>query len=48
MELIYSSKSDKVVSTLSHLDFEMALYFLRSSGHDLYAICWIKSMETKD
>ncbi|XP_057969081.1 uncharacterized protein LOC131158316 [Malania oleifera] len=31
-------KLDKAVSALSHLDFEMALYFLRSSDHDLYAI----------
>ncbi|KAF8399425.1 hypothetical protein HHK36_015290 [Tetracentron sinense] len=31
-------KLDKAVSALSRLDFEMALYFLRSSDHDLYAI----------
>ncbi|KAL6994247.1 hypothetical protein U1Q18_012354 [Sarracenia purpurea var. burkii] len=31
-------KIDKAVSSLSHLDFEMALYFLRSSDYDLYAI----------
>lgn len=30
-------KLDKAVSALSHLDFEMALYFLRTSDHDLYA-----------
>ncbi|KAJ9135180.1 hypothetical protein P3X46_032389 [Hevea brasiliensis] len=28
---------DKVVLAMSHLDFEMALYYLRSLGHDLYA-----------
>ncbi|PON95897.1 Transmembrane protein [Trema orientale] len=31
-------KLDKAVSALSRLDFEMALYFLRSSDHDLYGI----------
>ncbi|KAF5182775.1 transmembrane protein [Thalictrum thalictroides] len=31
-------KLEKVISAMSHLDFEMALYFLRSSDHDLYAI----------
>ncbi|XP_010242378.1 PREDICTED: uncharacterized protein LOC104586747 [Nelumbo nucifera] len=31
-------KLDKAISSLSHLDFDMALYFLRSSEHDLYAI----------
>lgn len=35
---LFKYKLDKVVSSLSHLDFEMALYYLRSSDHDLYAI----------
>nr|XP_043634557.1 uncharacterized protein LOC122605668 [Erigeron canadensis] len=34
----FKYKIDKVVSSLSHLDFEMGLYYLRSSDHDLYAI----------
>ncbi|XP_059641313.1 uncharacterized protein LOC132283389 [Cornus florida] len=35
---LFKYKLDKAVSALSHLDFEMALYFSRSSEHDLYAI----------
>ncbi|KAD7479512.1 hypothetical protein E3N88_02648 [Mikania micrantha] len=35
---LFKYKVDKVVSSLSHLDFEMGLYYLRSSDHDLYAI----------
>ncbi|KAA8548007.1 hypothetical protein F0562_004436 [Nyssa sinensis] len=35
---LFKYKLDKAVSALAHLDFEMALYFLRSSDHDLYAI----------
>ncbi|KAK1410153.1 hypothetical protein QVD17_36687 [Tagetes erecta] len=35
---LFKYKIDKVVSSLSHLDFEMGLYYLRSSDHDLYAI----------
>ncbi|XP_076897553.1 uncharacterized protein LOC143550873 [Bidens hawaiensis] len=35
---LFKYKLDKVVSSLSHLDFEMGLYYLRSSDHDLYAI----------
>ncbi|KAE8021644.1 hypothetical protein FH972_007517 [Carpinus fangiana] len=35
---LYKYKLDKAVSALSHLDFEMALYYMRSSDHDLYAI----------
>ncbi|KAI3894774.1 hypothetical protein MKW92_030761 [Papaver armeniacum] len=31
-------KLDKVVSALSHMDFEKALYYYRSSDHDLFAI----------
>lgn len=31
-------KLEKVVSAMSQLDFDKALYFLRSSDHDLYAI----------
>lgn len=35
---LFKYKLDKAVSALSRLDFEMALYYLRSSDHDLYAI----------
>lgn len=35
---LFKYKLDKSVSALSHFDFERALYFLRSSDHDLYAI----------
>ncbi|GFY83026.1 hypothetical protein Acr_02g0012660 [Actinidia rufa] len=35
---LFKYKLDKAVSALSHMDFEMALYFLRSSDSDLYAI----------
>ncbi|KAI4351603.1 hypothetical protein L6164_005947 [Bauhinia variegata] len=35
---LFKYKLDKVVSALSHLDFEIALFYLRSSDHDLYAI----------
>ncbi|GAV70258.1 hypothetical protein CFOL_v3_13756, partial [Cephalotus follicularis] len=35
---LFKYKLDKAVSALSHFDFEMALYYLRSSDHDLYAI----------
>lgn len=35
---LFKYKIDKAVSALSHLDFEMALYFLRSSDYDMYAI----------
>ena len=35
---LFKYKLDKAVSALSHLDFEMALYYLKSSDHDLYAI----------
>ncbi|XP_059451366.1 uncharacterized protein LOC132182196, partial [Corylus avellana] len=35
---LYKYKLDKAVSALSHLDFKMALYYVRSSDHDLYAI----------
>lgn len=35
---LYKYKLDKAVSALSHLDFEKALYYVRSSDHDLYAI----------
>ncbi|KAJ8505687.1 hypothetical protein OPV22_006573 [Ensete ventricosum] len=31
-------KLEKVVSAVSHFDLEKAMYFLRSSDHDLYAI----------
>ncbi|KAF9612313.1 hypothetical protein IFM89_038916 [Coptis chinensis] len=31
-------KLEKAVSAMSHYDFEMALYFIRSSDHDEYAI----------
>lgn len=35
---LFKYKLDKAVSSLSHFDFEMGLYYLRSSDHDLYAI----------
>ncbi|KAL1200841.1 hypothetical protein V5N11_022331 [Cardamine amara subsp. amara] len=31
-------KLDKTVSALSHNDFEMALFYLRSASHDLYSV----------
>lgn len=31
-------KLEKAISAISHLDFDMALYFYKSSDHDLYAI----------
>lgn len=34
----FKYKLDKAVYALSHFDFDMALYYLRSSDHDLYAI----------
>lgn len=33
---LFKYKLDKAVSALSHMDFEMALFYLRSSDHDLY------------
>ncbi|CAH9067867.1 unnamed protein product [Cuscuta europaea] len=35
---MFKYKLDKAVSALSHFDYEMALYYLRSSDHDLYAV----------
>ncbi|XP_049395919.1 uncharacterized protein LOC125860064 [Solanum stenotomum] len=35
---LFKYKLDKAVSALSHFDFEMALYYLRASDHDIYAI----------
>ncbi|KAK7271742.1 hypothetical protein RJT34_27889 [Clitoria ternatea] len=35
---LFKHKLNKAVSAMSHLDFEMALFYLRSSDHDLYAI----------
>ncbi|KAH7532613.1 hypothetical protein FEM48_Zijuj04G0040100 [Ziziphus jujuba var. spinosa] len=35
---LFKYKLDKAISALSRLDFEMALYYLRASDHDLYAI----------
>uniref|UniRef100_A0A7N0V0L9 DUF7906 domain-containing protein n=1 Tax=Kalanchoe fedtschenkoi TaxID=63787 RepID=A0A7N0V0L9_KALFE len=35
---LFKHKLDRALSAMSHLDFGMALYFLRSSDHDLYAI----------
>lgn len=35
---LFKYKLDRAVSALSHFDFEMALYYLRSSDHDLYGI----------
>ncbi|KAK4751319.1 hypothetical protein SAY87_004801 [Trapa incisa] len=35
---LFKYKLDKAVSALSHFDFELALYYLRSSDHDLYGV----------
>ncbi|XP_044467834.1 uncharacterized protein LOC123197582 [Mangifera indica] len=35
---LFKYKLDKAVAALSHFDFEMALYYLRSSDHDLYTM----------
>ncbi|KAK3015282.1 hypothetical protein RJ639_030230 [Escallonia herrerae] len=35
---LFKYKLEKAVSALSHFDFEMSLYLVRSSDHDLYAI----------
>ncbi|KAK9682427.1 hypothetical protein RND81_10G072900 [Saponaria officinalis] len=35
---LFKYKIDKMISALSHLDFELASYYLRSSDHDLYAM----------
>ncbi|KAL2240447.1 uncharacterized protein LOC105177216 [Sesamum indicum] len=35
---LFRYKLDKSISAMSHFDYEMALYYLRSSDHDLYAI----------
>ncbi|XVF16548.1 hypothetical protein REPUB_Repub10bG0041500 [Reevesia pubescens] len=35
---LFRYKLDKAVSALSHFDFEMAFYYLKSSDHDLYAL----------
>ncbi|KAF3682390.1 hypothetical protein T459_06961 [Capsicum annuum] len=35
---LFKYKLDKAVSALSHFDYEMALYYLRASDHDIYAI----------
>ncbi|KAE8732011.1 ethylene-responsive transcription factor WRI1-like [Hibiscus syriacus] len=35
---LFRYKLDKTVSALSHFDFDMAFYYLKSSDHDLYAI----------
>lgn len=35
---LFKYKLDKAVTALSHMEFERALYFMRSSDHDLYAI----------
>lgn len=35
---LFRYKLDKSISALSHFDYELALYYLRSSDHDLYAI----------
>ncbi|GKV08680.1 hypothetical protein SLEP1_g20281 [Rubroshorea leprosula] len=35
---LFRYKLDKAVSALSHFDFKMALFYLRSSDHDLYAM----------
>ncbi|XP_065878519.1 uncharacterized protein [Euphorbia lathyris] len=35
---LFKYKLDKLISAMSRLDFEMALYYVRSSDYDLYAI----------
>lgn len=35
---LFKYKLDKMISSLSHWDFELASYYLRSSDHDLYAM----------
>ncbi|KAG9451722.1 hypothetical protein H6P81_004626 [Aristolochia fimbriata] len=35
---LFKYKLDKAISALSHLDYQMALFFLRSSDHDLFSI----------
>ncbi|KAF9663707.1 hypothetical protein SADUNF_Sadunf17G0080000 [Salix dunnii] len=35
---LFKYKLDKAISAMSHMDFDMALYYLRSSDHDMYAI----------
>ncbi|WCJ20807.1 hypothetical protein M5689_003012 [Euphorbia peplus] len=35
---LFKYKLDKLISAVSRLDFEMALYYVRSSDYDLYAI----------
>lgn len=35
---LFKFKLEKAVSALSHFDFDMALYYLRSSDHDLYGM----------
>ncbi|CAK7323054.1 unnamed protein product [Dovyalis caffra] len=35
---LFKYKLDKAISAMSHLDFDMALYYLRSSDHDMYGI----------
>ncbi|XP_004489377.1 uncharacterized protein [Cicer arietinum] len=35
---LFKYKLNKAVSALSHLDYEMTLFYLRSSDHDLFAI----------
>lgn len=45
---LFKYKLDKVVSAMSHYDFEMALYYLRSSDHDLYAIHSLVYLASQD
>ncbi|KAH6774501.1 transmembrane protein [Perilla frutescens var. frutescens] len=35
---LFRYKLEKSISALSHFDYEMALYYLKSSDHDLYAM----------
>ncbi|KAL2898577.1 Large tegument protein deneddylase [Bienertia sinuspersici] len=35
---LFKYKLDKMISALSHLEFDLASYYLRSSEHDLYAM----------
>lgn len=41
-------KLEKVISAMSHLDYEKAIYYFRSSDHDLYAVHTMIYLETQN
>ncbi|XP_051141228.1 uncharacterized protein LOC127258434 [Andrographis paniculata] len=45
---LFRYKLDKAVSAMSHFDYGMALYYLRSSEHDLYAMHSLVYQVTQD